>query len=576
MNERRTHASKQYTPEDDRVGTNLSAGTSDYSTSRKLKNGFYEPIAEEPDPEEVLAQKEEFLGSPELQRQREEDERETAVLREKLGLERERSKRRATESEAGWKPTPAKDGRERLYVAGKIRRGFNSPNDLPAKTPSPVNERPSFEPDPVPTTHEEHPSYQDSVWDGEGDHLPKQRGNRRAIHETTNAWNPVGSKSRYSGAVNTQKSFEKNKRRGPSIRELNVSRRDPEDELAQNLLALSHEQAVHRQKEAHREWFEGRETALETDEEYQARVRRYIKASEKDARSPVDENPISDTDQRARSIKKAWNKALKRRVEQEGFSIASSGKRAARDSNLDENEEDSREERMREYDQIRREEYDDFRPRTLGHSKALLLSRDGVRSSTIGYDGFKRVERRRRDEKQLAELAGKPVESPKRKTTSSFTESGEYRQRAALQNIRRGSSIRTLKEIPPEERSKDFINAMDEISSEISDRRTDDAHDSGSSSREESAQRRMKKKPSHADREDGPAFRGRSQGRETIRRVPRNQLRASQEQGRSLHQDPVIHQKTSDRFTRQQNAQREERRFTWHSLLEGIQGFFRR
>lgn len=143
-------------------------------------------------------------------------------------------------------------------------------------------------------------------------------------------------------------------------------------------------------------------------------------------------------------------------------------------------------------------------------------------------------------------------------------------------NARRGESIRDLQEIPPEERSKDFINAMDEISSEISDRRTDDAHGSGSSSREESAQRRMKKKPSHADREDGQAFQGRSQGRETIRQVPRNQSRGSQEQGRSLHQDPVIRQKTSERFTQQDKRRREERRLTWRSLLEGIQGFFRR
>lgn len=142
-------------------------------------------------------------------------------------------------------------------------------------------------------------------------------------------------------------------------------------------------------------------------------------------------------------------------------------------------------------------------------------------------------------------------------------------------NARRGESIRDLEEVSPGERSKGFVDALDEISSEVSDSGTDDTRDSALSSSTKNTTSETKHVPQQVDRDVRRVYRSKSHGRETIRRVPINQPRASQGQTRSLRPDATSSTAVSERFKRQEGQRKAERDYT-NSLFKRFLGFFGR
>jgi hypothetical protein len=139
---------------------------------------------------------------------------------------------------------------------------------------------------------------------------------------------------------------------------------------------------------------------------------------------------------------------------------------ALKKKQIDQREIEAADEAIMDHDQLLGEGYDDTHPTKLGHRKALLLKDEQIRSSTIGREKIKLVDRRYRDKEQAQSLTKKTTGSSTRRRSGSFTESGEYRQKEAPKNARRGRSIRELDEIPPKDRSARFTTALAEIQEE--------------------------------------------------------------------------------------------------------------
>ncbi len=146
-------------------------------------------------------------------------------------------------------------------------------------------------------------------------------------------------------------------------------------------------------------------------------------------------------------------------------------------------------------------------------------------------------------------------------------------------NARRGESIRDLEEVPLSKRSESFVRDMNDLSQQyagLSEGQRQNRY-IPETRREPSPhlEKTTDKSPDDSGVGDGYARKKSGRGPRADRPFTGGRDRSSK-RATNLSVDKAVDTGLHVRFTRQQNAQREQRRFTWHSLLEGIQGFFRR